>query len=304
MNGQAIEKAQGKGRDLKSFLESPAVRAKLAEVASKVMKAEDLIRMALMAVSRNPDIAKCSQASIVRSLLDAAELGIQPGGAMGRGYLIPRKNKHNGQLECCFDPGWRGLIDVARRSGQIARIESHVVYEKDKFRVVYGVESKIEHEPVLSGARGKIVAAYAVAFFKDDTYQAEVLLEEDINKIRASSASKNGPWAQWYDEMARKSAVRRLAKYLPFDPLLEKALEKATEVDIEADGEAVLDEPVISQPKAQALADKIRARAGGGAKVPSDDELRELEEALAEGGGEFDGPEPAASSPREPGEEG
>lgn len=311
-SGRAIQqqKAPPPAATLKNFLESPAVRAKLAEVANKVMKPEDLIRMALMAVSRNPEIANCSQASIVRALIDAADLGIQPGGTMGRGYLVPRKNYKNNTTECCFDPGWRGLIDVARRSGLIARIEAHVVYQRDLFRVTYGVESKIVHEPALDGDAGPVVAAYAVAFFKDGTYQAEVLRKADLDKIRNSSAAKSGgPWGTWYDEMARKSAVRRLVKYLPYDSQLEKALEKAT--DAEAEDPMVQDVDVVleGKPKGAALADKIRARATNG--VPNDIEVRELEDMLAEPTGDFSederspAPPPVESRPsmREPGED-
>lgn len=296
---------------LKNFLESAAVKAKLAEVANKVLKPEDLIRMALMAISRNPDIAKCTQASIVRALIDAAELGIQPGGTMGRGYLVPRMNKKvtPAAMECCFDPGWRGLIDVARRSGQIARIEAHVVYQRDVFRVTYGVESKIIHEPALDGDAGPIVAAYAVAFFKDGTYQAEVLRKADLDKIKKSSASQNGPWATWYDEMARKSAVRRLAKYLPYDSQLEKALEKATDAEVEDPMVQDVDVVLDAKPRGAALADKIRARATNG--VPNDIEVRELDEMLAEPTGDFSEderspvPPPVESKPsmREPGED-
>jgi len=311
-NGQAIQQqARKSGGTLKDFLESDAVRAKLAQVANKVMKPEDLIRMALMAISRNPDIAKCTQASIVRSLIDAAELGIQPGGTMGRGYLVPRKNTkvQPAVTECCFDPGWRGLIDVARRSGLIARIEAHVVYQRDLFRVTYGVESKIVHEPVLEGDAGPIVAAYAVAFFKDGTYQAEVLRKADIDKIKGSSASQNGPWSKWYDEMARKSAVRRLCKYLPFDSLLEKALEKATDADIEDPMVQDVDVVIEGKSRAQSLADKVKQRAAGG---PSDIEVRELEEMLSEPVGDYDEREQSPVPPavgsrpggREPGEEG
>lgn len=310
-NGQAIQQTRKSGGTLKDFLESDAVRAKLAQVANKVMKPEDLIRMALMAISRNPDIAKCTQASIVRSLIDAAELGIQPGGTMGRGYLVPRKNTkvQPAVTECCFDPGWRGLIDVARRSGLIARIEAHVVYQRDLFRVTYGVESKIVHEPVLEGDAGPIVAAYAVAFFKDGTYQAEVLRKADIDKIKGSSASQNGPWSKWYDEMARKSAVRRLCKYLPFDSLLEKALEKATDADIEDPMVQDVDVVIEGKSRAQSLADKVKQRAAGG---PSDIEVRELEEMLSEPVGDYDEREQSPVPPavgsrpggREPGEEG
>jgi recombination protein RecT len=298
---------------LKNFLESPAVKAKLAAVANKLMKPEDLIRMALMAVSRSPDIANCTQASILRSLIDAAELGIQPGGTMGRGYLVPRMNKkvQPWALECCFDPGWRGLIDVARRSGEIARLEAHVVYAKDTFREEKGIKPVLEHVPYDGDDDpGPVRKAYAIAFFRDGTYQAEVLRKADIDKIQKSSASANGPWKNWYDEMARKSAVRRLCKYLPYSSQLEKALEKATEAEVEDSMVQDIDVVIEGKPKGAALADKIRSRATNG--VPNDIEVRELEEMLAAPTGGFDEEErspvpPAVGSrpgAREPGEEG
>jgi recombinational DNA repair protein RecT len=87
-----IQKDESKENTLKAYLSGSAVMGKLAEVASKTMRPEALIRMALRATSRNPDIAKCTRDSVLRALLDAAELGIAPGGLQGRGYLVPRKN--------------------------------------------------------------------------------------------------------------------------------------------------------------------------------------------------------------------
>jgi recombination protein RecT len=149
--------------DLKSFLNSPDVIAKLAEAAGKAMRPEDLVRLALMAASRSPDLAKCTRDSVLRSLLDAAALGIQPGGLMGRGYLVARKNNKNGTVECSFDPGWRGLVDIARRSGQIRRIEAHVVHEKDTFKVARTPLTTIQHEPSEHIDPGEVRAAYAAS---------------------------------------------------------------------------------------------------------------------------------------------
>jgi recombination protein RecT len=227
-----------------------------------------------MALSRQPELAKCSQHSILRALMDAAALGIKPGGLMGRGYLVPRKNKKNGELECCFDPGWRGLIDIARRSGQIKRIEAHVVYEKDIFEVHYGMHSDLIHKPMLDGDAGNIIAAYAVAEFKDGSTQVEVLTKRELDKVRGSSAaSSGGPWGSWFEEMARKTAVRRLCKYLPYTDELERAIEAATDAEAEdaigrdAGAAAQLDAPK----RGTALAEKIRAR--GAANMAPDLDL-------------------------------
>jgi len=238
-HSQAIEKASGNGKTpakagpmtLKAFLESPGCQAKLAEVASRYLKPGDLTRLALMAVSRQPDLLKCSQTSILRALMDAASLGVAPGGVMGRGYLVPRMNKNTKQLECSFDPGWRGLCDVARRDARVKKIDAKVVYAGDVFHYEEGTNQTVRHVPTLDPqARGDVIAAYAIAKVEDEL-QVEVLTRADIEKIRAVSMAKHGPWADWFDQMARKSAVRRLCKYLPYNPLLEIALEHATDVE-------------------------------------------------------------------------
>src|ERR1051325_8269002 len=123
---------------LHAYLDAPAVRAKLAEVASAAMKPEDLVRLTLMAAMRQPQLLQCTKESVLRALMDAAALGIRPGGLMGRGYLIPRRNNKTQTLECHFDPGWRGLIDVARRSGEVKAISAHVVYQNERFHVSFG----------------------------------------------------------------------------------------------------------------------------------------------------------------------
>jgi len=230
-NGAAIETA--KKNTLQSFFEKPEVRAKLAECADKFMKPEELIRLALMATSRNPDLLKCSPQSVLRALMEAADVRIRPLGTNGRGYLIPRKNKNTGQLEACFDPGWRGLADIAKRSGKVTRIDAHPVYAADLFRVTLGDSPSVEHVPDYEAEdRGALVAAYAVAYYDDGTKHPEIVPRKDLDKIRATSAAQAGPWKSWEEEMARKSAVRRLCKYLPVDdPVLERALELANEAD-------------------------------------------------------------------------
>lgn len=264
MNSPLMAPRNGaQAKTLKSYLESDDVRGRLAQVASSAMKPDELVRMALLAASRQPDLAKCSQHSILRALMDAAALGVKPGGLMGRGYLVPRKNKFTKEMECCFDPGWRGLVDIARRSGRIRRIEAHVVFENDHFLVVRDPFTRIEHQPT-EGDTGSIRAAYAMAEFVDGGTQIEVVMRRDLEKIRASSASENGPWATWPEEMARKSAVRRLCKYLPYDPVLERALEAATDAEAEEpmmrDADFVPD-ATPAKPRAKRIAERIRTKA-------------------------------------------
>lgn len=282
----AMVPASAKMNTLKDFLSGEQAMSKLKSVAKDFMKPDDLIRMALVAVHRNPQILQCSQASILAALMDAAELKIKPGGMMGRGYLIPRKNKNTQQLECCFDPGWRGLIDIMRRTGEIKRIEAHPIFSNDKVRVVYGLTPVFEHEPNMSEDRGEIVGAYALAEFKDGTFQVELLTAADLKKIRASSMSANGPWKGWDDEMSRKSAVRRLSKYMPYDPLVDRAADLAAktepgaidtvEWDITVPTDAEMSEivdgdgpapPALPEPQHTSNTEALKAALNGGARV-------------------------------------
>lgn len=210
---------------LKQWLNNPACLAKITEVTKNAAKSGDLVRLALMASSRSPKLLVCSPESILRSLLDAEQLGIRPGGFMGRGFLVPRWNKNTKTQECHFDPGWRGLLDVAYRSGVVKKAESQVVYAKDHFRVWRDPFTRIEHEPhdVREDA-GEIVAAYLALRLSSGEDFVELLRRSDIEKIRAASQAEWGPWVDWEEEMIRKSVTRRGLKYAPFDDGLEQAL--------------------------------------------------------------------------------
>lgn len=264
-----------KKNTLQAFFDRPEVRAKLAQVAASFMKPDDLIRLALMGASRQPDLLKCSPQSVLRALMDAADMGIPPRGTNGRGYLVPRKNKHNGQIEACFDPGWRGLADIARRSGKVDHIEAHPVYANDVFSYEYGMTPSLRHVPA-TGERGALIAAYAIADLANGKKVFEVVLGPDLAKIKATSASANGPWKTWEDEMARKSAVRRLCKYLPIsDPALERAIELATDVESgDRSGEFI--EPALVHGDTKALEDALM-----GPEITADGEVVDVKAEVA-----------------------
>jgi recombination protein RecT len=195
-------------------------KPKLAEVMPKHMSADRLMRIAIAACSRTPALLQCTPMSVLNAVMQGAQLGLEPGGPLGDAYLVPYKD------QCQFIPGYRGLISLARRSGQIQSIEAHVVHAKDKFTCRYGLDSKLEHEPDWSEDPGPVVAVYAVAKLKDGGTQCEVMTKTQVDKIRArSKASGSGPWVSDYEEMARKTVVRRLCKYLPLSVELAQALE-------------------------------------------------------------------------------
>lgn len=198
----------------------------LAAVAPKHLTPERLVKIALSATSRNPDLLACSPASILRAVMQGAEMGLEVGGMTGECYLVPFRNKHTKQLEATAIPGYRGLIKLARNSGQITTFEAHVVYEHDVFELEYGLNPRLVHKPNLRVAdRGKVTCAWAMAAFKDGGYQVDVMTIGELNAIKnRSQAAESGPWVTDEPEMQRKTVVKRLAKYCPLSAEMAKAL--------------------------------------------------------------------------------
>lgn len=193
----------------------------IASRMPKHLTADRILKTALTAINKTPKLLDCTRESLMLSIMQAAELGLEPGGALGEGYLVPYGN------QCQFIPGYRGLISLARRSGQIVSIEAHVVHEKDEFSCTLGLDPTLEHTPAWDEADpGPLTRVYAVAKLKDGGVQFEVMSRAHIEAIRAKSkAGKSGPWVDHFEEMARKTVVRRLFKYLPVSVELATAME-------------------------------------------------------------------------------
>lgn len=227
------------------------VREREADIVATLVPtipASRFIAVALQAVTRSPRLLECTPASIVKALRDAAELGLEPSGLMGSAYLVPYKNKRSQRYEAQLIAGYRGLIDLARRSGEVVTVEAHVVRERDGFDYAYGTEQFLKHKPYLntSGAvddddkpldAGRYVAAYAFARLTSGEVQFEVMDVPQIEAVRRrSKAADDGPWVSDWAEMARKTPTRRLLKYLPLSVV---SLQRVLELEDEAESEAV-----------------------------------------------------------------
>lgn len=184
------------------------------------MNPDRLIKIAITAAAKNPRILDCDRESVMLSIMQAAELGLEPGGALGEGYLVPYGKT------CQFIPGYRGMISLARRSGQIVSIEAHAVFEADEFLVEFGLDPKLVHKPTMKAERGNVIAFYAVAKIVGGGIQYDYMTKADVDAIRSrSKASGSGPWVTDYNEMGKKTVIRRLFKVLPVSVELCRALE-------------------------------------------------------------------------------
>lgn len=184
-----------------------------------------MCRTLINAISTTPQLAQCSPASLFLSSVRSFSLGLEPNGALNEAYLVPYWNSKKACNEAQFMPSYRGLQNLARRSGEIAEIYAKSVKENDTFEVEEGTERKIIHKPDYTRERGKAVCFYAVFRTKDGNVDFEVMSMDEIEAIRnRSKAANSGPWCTDFEEMAKKTVMRRLLKRAPMSVELADAV--------------------------------------------------------------------------------
>jgi len=185
-----------------------------------------MIRAAVNAISTTPSLAGCTPESLFISIVKGFSLGLEPNGVLAHGYLVPFKDK--GKMKAQFMPGYRGLIELARRSGKIKEIYATEVFENDLFEVVMGTHKDLVHRPDMFSDRGKIKGYYAVFKLDDGAVDFEIMNMEQIDKIRKTSKAGNSNYSPWnsghYDEMARKTVIKKLLKRAPMTVEAAKAV--------------------------------------------------------------------------------
>lgn len=186
----------------------------------KHMNADRTLRILMTEMRRNPELNKCTIQSVLCSIMHASQLGLEIGSLLGQGYLVPynrcidkRSNRY--AKECQFIIGYRGMIELSRRSGDITSLIAHAIFENDFFEFQYGLNEKLNHVPVQTN-RGNFIGAYAYATIKGGGHAFGVMFKDEIEMIRKFSKTANsGPWVNHYEEMGKKTVVRRLFKFLP-----------------------------------------------------------------------------------------
>jgi recombination protein RecT len=186
---------------------------KQIEIAvGKAMDPNRMIRLATSALHQTPELQECSMVSIVNSVMLAAQLRLEINTSLGHAWLIPYKKV------CTFQPGYRGLIELAHRSSLIHDVSAHMVFSADEFEIEYGDSPRCYHKPKIAGGRGQRVGAYAIIRYKDGPANFLFMGGEEIEEIRdKASQSKNSefsPWKKYPDEMWRKTPTKRLLKYI------------------------------------------------------------------------------------------
>lgn len=218
------------------------------------MSPERFIRVSLMALVKNPELLKCTRSSIITSIIEAAEVGLEPTGGIGGAWLVPFTDHGTKKAQLIYD--YRGVQHLIRMGGG-GEVETTLVYEGEPFKVYRGTNPRIDHEPLYeTNDPTKITHVYAVAM---DSGKFEVMPRSEIDRIRArSKAANSGPWVSDYGAQARKTVLKRISAWLPLKPAARAALDSDTEREV-ADTTANVSESRTSQVRS-AIADRLARR--------------------------------------------
>ena len=243
--GGQMSAAKAEKKTMQGYIKAmePAIKKALPSVITP----ERFTRMVLSALSATPKLAECTPQSFLAAMMTAAQLGVEPNTALGQAYLLPYRN--HGQMECQFQLGYKGLIDLAYRSGEVSVIQAHTVYENDVFEYELGMDPKLRHVPAKAD-RGEAIAYYAMFKTKDGGYGFEVMSVDDVQRhaqrYSKSYGSGSSPWRSNFDEMAKKTVLKRALKYAPLksDFVRGVAQDETIKADLSDEMYAVPDETV------------------------------------------------------------
>lgn len=185
------------------------------------------MRVVMTATQRNPDLVAADRVSLFNSALLAAQDGLLPDGREGALVIYNTKKGNDWVKSVQWMPMIAGILKKCRNSGELSSVEAHTVHANDKFSYRIGIDEQPVHEPDWFGDRGAVIGVYAVAKLKDGTRVSEIMSKTDIEKVRSISRSKDkGPWVDWWEEMARKTVLRRLSKRLPISSDLDDLIRR------------------------------------------------------------------------------
>ena len=203
---------------------------KISAVIPKQVSQERMFQLAVSTYNQTPELAKCTPVSVLSCILKCAALGVEPSAVdnLGRAYILPYNNRKTGCTEAQMILGYKGMIDLARRSGEIQDISARAVYEGDFFEYEFGLNEQLKHIPAQDNERtpNKLTHVYMVCHFKDGGHYIDVMTRSQVNAIRSrskSGSSAYSPWSTDYEAMACKTVIRRAFKFLPVSVEAQKA---------------------------------------------------------------------------------
>ncbi|MEU9805475.1 recombination protein RecT [Mycobacterium sp. NPDC050853] len=211
-----VAKAEQKPPTLTQLIER--MKPEIARALPRHMNPDRMARIAVTVLRQTPKLAQCTPESFLGALMTCSQLGLEPG-PLGHAYLVPYGR------EVTFIPGYRGLVDLAYRSGQVATVKAQVVHEADEFDFEEGLDAYLKHKRSRAEDPGPVIWVYALVKLKDGASNFVVMTVAEVEKIRKRSrASGNGPWVTDWEAMAKKTALKQLSKWMPLSPEFNQAV--------------------------------------------------------------------------------
>lgn len=229
------------------------MEGEIKKALPSVMTPERFTRITLSALSTNPKLAQCTPQSFLGAMMTAAQLGLEPNTPLGQAYLIPYWNSKQRRLECQFQLGYKGMIDLAYRSGEIQTIQAQIGHANDTLVAEYGTECSLKFIPKLNGDRGEPVNVWAMFKTKDGGYGFEIMTLDDVraHAQKYSKAYDAGPWQTNFEEMAKKTVLKKVLKYAPMKSDFVRQIAQDSTVKTE------IDEDMFSVPAAVVDAEAV-----------------------------------------------
>ena len=262
-----VAKKAPEQKSMQQYIKS--MEGEIKKALPSVITPERFTRIVLSAISVNPKLGSCTPQSFLGAMMTSAQLGLEVNTPLGQAYVLPYSNK--GVLEAQFQLGYKGLIDLAYRSGEVEVIQAHVVYENDEFTCEYGLDPKLTHKPA-DRDRGNPVKVYAVFKTKSGGFGFEVMSMDDVRrhaeKYSKAYGSGFSPWKTSFEEMAKKTVLKRVLKYAPLKSDFVRAAvqDEVIKKDISEDMYSVPSETILDAEFSEITVDESTGEVIGGAK--------------------------------------
>lgn len=262
-----VAKKAPEQKSMQQYIKS--MEGEIKKALPSVITPERFTRIVLSAISVNPKLGSCTPQSFLGAMMTSAQLGLEVNTPLGQAYVLPYSNK--GVLEAQFQLGYKGLIDLAYRSGEVEVIQAHVVYENDEFTCEYGLDPKLTHKPA-DRDRGNPVKVYAVFKTKSGGFGFEVMSMDDVRrhaeKYSKAYGSGFSPWKTSFEEMAKKTVLKRVLKYAPLKSDFVRAAvqDEVIKKDISDDMYSVPSEVVLDAEYTDITVDEETGEVIGGVK--------------------------------------
>lgn len=214
-NNQVKETSNKRGMEQMLQLMSEEVKKALpAQISSDRFQ-----RIALTAFNGNPKLQECDPISFLAAMMQSAQLGLEPNTPLGQAYLIPFGNTVQFQI------GYKGLLDLAHRTGQYKNVQAQIVYANDEFEIEYGLNPKLRHVPYMNGKRGEVIGYYGVYNLINGGQGFAYMTKQEVDNHarKFSKTYSKGPWKTDFDEMAKKTVLKQVLKYAPMSTELQTA---------------------------------------------------------------------------------